>query len=174
MNQTELIKATTEVEKEAEALTVELMAKKTIAREMRRQVRKNIPFSQTRFGKVYFGSMRFITKPFANMHNHADENLTDPVGAEARSLFSDGRKVLATCEKIENNSTTKAHRMALIAAKQNLKLEAFMDLRGEMLDMRQISHELDTAVQRLRPPKDKVVADTIKEAIEEVLEKASA
>jgi len=142
-------------------------AKRKILKAMKAKERQNTPFSATKFGKAYFGALRTITKPFADLNQTAHTHLESPYVMQSENYVKRSDKLLAKCKKMSREiSEEKSTRLALQAAELVMELSDFLDRHPLFNNI--LSDNLMTLrnqVEILRPPRDEEKAQQVKDLI---------
>lgn len=143
----------------------ELRAHKIVLAAMKKKQAQDTPFSQTKLGKAWYGTLRTITKPLASLHEDATKNLERPYDVQSERYMKKASKLLKKAKELNREEKEKqSTMMAVMMAEFVMECEDYMERRGVHLQPFFIE-DLREEIQRLRPPKDKQRLEEIKQEI---------
>ena len=108
------------------------------------------PFGEGKLARGYFHTIKLLTNPFRTLNTKAVRSLEDPTGVRREQMLEEAKKILNTCEKIEDNTKAKSKAMAIKAATMEVELSAEI-LRGPWDNGESHIVLLKEQVARLRP-----------------------
>jgi hypothetical protein len=114
--------------------------------------KRKTPFIETVPMRAYLRTMRFITTPFASLHDRADRAIEDPKTYRRDILLEDARELLDKCKKCVELENPRRKGLTVAAAKMRTALEDEEVVGGAWKKSHLSRGELKEEVARLRPP----------------------
>ena len=143
----ELEKQISNEEKELKERKQQLLAKKVMIKMLTKEARKNKPALPNKF----LNTLKFkLTSGFAKINKDADLALRNPAVYMTTGMCNKAKVLLSKAIKIEDNTHSKANKLALKCAEAVVQLELFMDENSKNDFIFDLAQQLDKQVQRLR------------------------
>lgn len=162
-NQKVIEKLQEDIKQSKQAIT----AKKFLIHQLKQSTKK--PFIESKFMRGYLHTVKFVTDPLKKLNTKANRALNDPIGLHREEMLIQAKKILDTCEKIQEVGNEKARMMAAKAAMVETELQG-ETLRGVWEAGENVISLLKKQVARLRVPADQEQADKDAEKAKELQE----
>ena len=148
-------------------LEEEIKAKQLLLAALKKEEKKSVPFSQTKFGGGVFKTIAAVCKPFNSMYNNAIDHLEHPEVIQCEKLVTNAKKLLKKAKECDREKDEKkATVITLKMADLVMTTEDFVDKHPESAEFFTFSQEeMKKEIERLRPPKNEKVVAEIQEAM---------